>query len=443
MTTINFVCSLGPRCHTAGFLKRNNLKKTSYPFDWIFSNPEMILHCLETDFSIFLEKSYYMIEDVNSKCQQHSFYKENDNEILFNHHNPLKDVDYQYFTRCKIRFRQMLLRPEVKLFTLMYLNYPVINIEFKQRIIGFKEKFDKYTNNYGILCIIQYTSNKQNYRFTVHDNLHFLEIYTLSNSNGVKFDNESDNVFLDNIIKDTYHFDLKENDPLYKDHNDVNSVNVCEPIHEVIPEPIQESFQESFQEPIQESFQEPIQESFQEPIPEPIQEPIQEPIPEPIQESFQEQIPEFIQEDRTDTKLDKFIYFLNNNFDCKSMEKSTLRDLLIDLALNALEKIKPENEETIGNKIELVVTEIEEPIVESQPVKEPIVESQPVEEPIVEAQPVLENPSKELLQKNEHHDEDVEDIITSITEHIIDKIIEIDIKEHQEIKPEESEDKNP
>ena len=34
---INYVCSLGFSLATASLLKRNNLKKCSYPFDWIFS----------------------------------------------------------------------------------------------------------------------------------------------------------------------------------------------------------------------------------------------------------------------------------------------------------------------------------------------------------------------------------------------------------------------
>jgi hypothetical protein len=67
MTIIKYVCSLGPRCHTASFLKRNHLKKASYPFDWIFSDIDMITHCLEDDFNIFLDKQYFTILDKKSK----------------------------------------------------------------------------------------------------------------------------------------------------------------------------------------------------------------------------------------------------------------------------------------------------------------------------------------------------------------------------------------
>ena len=210
MTTINYICSLGPRCHTAGFLKRNNLKKASYPFDWIFCNTNMILHCLEDDFNIFLDKKYFTILDNNSPIQQHKLYSECENEILFNHHNPLNIKDYSYFKRCILRFKNLLLKPELKLFILTFLNYTTVNIGFKNKIIDFNKKFSKYTQNYGILCIIQYKADKRAYRFNFHENIHFLEIYTKSNSNGLEFEDKEDNDFLDKLITSTYEIYLKD-----------------------------------------------------------------------------------------------------------------------------------------------------------------------------------------------------------------------------------------
>ena len=123
MTIIKYVTSLGPRCHTASFLKRNRLKKESYPFDWIFSNTGMILHCLEDNFKTFLDKSYYTITDPTSKKQQHSVYSEDPSEILFNHHNPLKEEDNIYFNRCIARFKNVMVQPELKMFVLFFLNF--------------------------------------------------------------------------------------------------------------------------------------------------------------------------------------------------------------------------------------------------------------------------------------------------------------------------------
>jgi hypothetical protein len=42
--------------------------------------------------------------------------------------------------------------------------------------------------------------------FTYHDNIHFLELNTLSQSNGIYFSNDDDNIYLDNIIKLNYNF---------------------------------------------------------------------------------------------------------------------------------------------------------------------------------------------------------------------------------------------
>ena len=37
----------------------------------------------------------------------------------------------------------------------------------------------------------------------------FLELHTLSSSGGVEFDNNNDNIYLDNIIKSKYNFNIK------------------------------------------------------------------------------------------------------------------------------------------------------------------------------------------------------------------------------------------
>ena len=212
MVLIKYVCSLGGRCHTASLLKECSLKKASYPFDWIFSNLNMIIHCIQDDFNIFLNKDYYNFENQNNiiQKQNHSFYCENELEPTFNHHNPLNIVDYQYFQRCCKRFKNLLSTNEFKLFFTMFLNYNKIDDEFINNIINFKNELSKYTCNFGILCIVQYVGNSNYYNFTKHENIHFLEVYTLSKSDGKEFENKNDNDYLNNIITSTYKFDLNE-----------------------------------------------------------------------------------------------------------------------------------------------------------------------------------------------------------------------------------------
>jgi len=77
LNNINHICSIGSLCHSSYFIKSNNFKRESYPFDWIFSNIGTIKHCIEDNFKIFLDKKYYTrIAKPNDKEQKqnHSYY---------------------------------------------------------------------------------------------------------------------------------------------------------------------------------------------------------------------------------------------------------------------------------------------------------------------------------------------------------------------------------
>ena len=210
MPEINYVCSLGPRCHTAQMLKRNNLKKASYPFDWIFANLETVIHCIETNFKDFLNKKYYTIDDINSPSQQHSLYYRIETEHVFNHHNPLKPEHHSYFERCIQRFNNLLKKKELKLFIINFLNYYPIDENLKNDIIELNKLFKGITDNYGILCIVHYVAPTYSHKFSAHENIHFLEITTPSTSNGLEFLCKTDNDYLDHVLTTTYKFNLKD-----------------------------------------------------------------------------------------------------------------------------------------------------------------------------------------------------------------------------------------
>jgi len=200
---IKHVCSFGYLCHCSLLLKNNNLKKCSYPFDWIFINYNNIIHCIEDNFNIFLNKLYYV--SVSKKQCIHKYYK-----ILFNHHNPLKDInDYNYFIRCVNRFIELLQNKENKLFVIMFVNKDNIKENSKKNIINFNNKFSKYTSNYKLLVIFNiHKKLANNHIFTYHENIDFLELHTLSSSNGSYFDNNQDNKYLNDIINKTYKFNV-------------------------------------------------------------------------------------------------------------------------------------------------------------------------------------------------------------------------------------------
>jgi hypothetical protein len=201
---IKYVCSLGSLCHSSQILKNNGLKICSYPFDWIFSSCDTILHCIEDNFKIFLNKSYYV--RLSKKHCGHSYY----NKQMFYHHNPLDNKnDYNYYVRCVDRFKQLVQYEEHKLFIMIFVNLDNIEENHKNDIINFNNKFSKYTKNYTLL-VIYHIKNKQNnyYTITHNDNIDFLELHTLSTSDGVNFTNNTDNDYLNTIINETYTFDI-------------------------------------------------------------------------------------------------------------------------------------------------------------------------------------------------------------------------------------------
>lgn len=201
---IKYTCSLGPLCHSASILKLNNIKLCSYPFDWVFSSTFIILDCLNDDFKTFLDKKYYC--DVTTKWNKrqcgHTKYDLN----MFNHKDPRTEEDYEYYKRCVDRFRSLIKNTDSKLFIkiLINLNEKDIN-DIKKSNIKFNNDFSKYTNNYILLIILNISDKKTNYHcFTYENNIHFLELHTISKSNGNTFLNNNDNQYLNNIIKNNY-----------------------------------------------------------------------------------------------------------------------------------------------------------------------------------------------------------------------------------------------
>jgi hypothetical protein len=214
---IKHACSLGPFCHSSNLLQNNNLKKCSYPFDWIFSNCDNVIHCIENDFNIFLDKSYY-IEISGNKCG-HKYYNDN----MWLHHDPLNNKnDYNYYTRCVDRFKQLLKFEKLKLFIMIFVNMDNIEENQNNNIINFNNKFSKYTKNYKLLVIYHIKNKEGNHHsFTHRGNIDFLELHTISFSNGVKFINDADNKYLNTILNATYKFNI-ENTQLYTPLNIYN-----------------------------------------------------------------------------------------------------------------------------------------------------------------------------------------------------------------------------
>jgi len=70
-------------------------------------------------------------------------------------------------------------------------------------------ELNKYTENFSILCITNYKNKKQSYKYKIYDNIYFLELFTLSFSKGIQFQNKLDDIFLQKIIFDKFNFEIK------------------------------------------------------------------------------------------------------------------------------------------------------------------------------------------------------------------------------------------
>jgi len=119
------VTSLGSFCLTSSILKGNGLKKFSLPFDWIFSSPEVVIDCLENNFSIFLNSKYYQSilkrkDGRTEKGTEHLYYKEFFGiSDMFTHHDLNVKEDFEYIKRCVDRFQNLLKLDDGKLFVIL------------------------------------------------------------------------------------------------------------------------------------------------------------------------------------------------------------------------------------------------------------------------------------------------------------------------------------
>jgi hypothetical protein len=211
-TKIDHVCSLGRMCFSSNLIKRNKLKRESYPFDWIFSTPKMIMNCIEDDFNRFLDKKSYTVheyEPLERKCG-HAEY----NLAMFNHHNP-KDFeeDYEYFKRCIERFYRLVDSEDNKLFIMTFQNNSDNEDEFrycKNDVIEFSKKFRKHCSGKFYLFVIYHIIDvKTFHEFEYSDNVIFCKLHNGSKSNGVDFTNPVDNEYIDSVLSETYVFDIK------------------------------------------------------------------------------------------------------------------------------------------------------------------------------------------------------------------------------------------
>ncbi|GAA7767050.1 MULTISPECIES: DUF1796 family putative cysteine peptidase [Cupriavidus] len=121
---IEHVISLGTHCQASSILKSAGLKPSSFPFDWLFSSPRSVVHCLKTDFGTLLDRKYYRslsgIRKSGEPGANHQWYLDTYGvRDMFAHRDPTRDEDYNYTVRTVERFRSVMAGNGGKLFVMI------------------------------------------------------------------------------------------------------------------------------------------------------------------------------------------------------------------------------------------------------------------------------------------------------------------------------------
>ncbi len=138
------IFSVGHRCTSTSLIKEMRQKFETYPFDWVVSKLDVLVHCIETDFEEYLRMENYvdmrtetfnLCDDVKTHvCYENILYnKYYENEYMaenkvenkigtygmklaMTHHDIRTSKDYQYFQRCIQRFKKILSLPQQKFY---------------------------------------------------------------------------------------------------------------------------------------------------------------------------------------------------------------------------------------------------------------------------------------------------------------------------------------
>ena len=124
--------SLGENCSSAWYLKQLGLKDGSYPFDWIFSSPEIVQDCINDGFEKYLDREL-MVPIKGGTAAGHSLY----HEKLFSHRSPLVgDEDYDYYQRCCNRFLELMALQASACYLITLINEPSKRVGWAKGFTG-------------------------------------------------------------------------------------------------------------------------------------------------------------------------------------------------------------------------------------------------------------------------------------------------------------------
>lgn len=91
--------SVGPLCTSAASMNRTGHRQASHPFDWIFSDLDMVTDCIKTKFEHFLNRDY--IVPTEGDRSTNTYYQHHCEHNIYNHHDlSLPHVHALFVKRC-------------------------------------------------------------------------------------------------------------------------------------------------------------------------------------------------------------------------------------------------------------------------------------------------------------------------------------------------------
>ncbi|USH05439.1 papain-like cysteine peptidase [Grimontia kaedaensis] len=208
--------SLGENCSSAWYLKQLGLKKASYPFDWVFSSPEIILDCLNDNFEKYLDKGL-IVPKRGGTSAGHSYYHDD----LFNHRNPLaSDNDYSYLQRCCDRLTGLVQSQHSACYLITLINEPGkrlnwangFNKQFAmpegerlQSVSSLVEYLRERNENSKFVLVDHYTDSDKPLKCgRMSDDVFFMQFHARGKSTGVLYENELDDFCFKLILTGLY-----------------------------------------------------------------------------------------------------------------------------------------------------------------------------------------------------------------------------------------------
>lgn len=152
--------SVGHRCTSASLIKELRQKFETYPFDWVVSKLDVLVHCIETNFEEYMRVENYadkstetfnLCDDVKTHvCHENvvynKYYEENlmpeelpnsigtyGMKLVMSHHDIRKEEHYQYFQRCVQRFQKILSLPQQKFYLYVH---PIMGMTDYENNVG-------------------------------------------------------------------------------------------------------------------------------------------------------------------------------------------------------------------------------------------------------------------------------------------------------------------